>query len=68
MDNDVVIQICKETGKNCYSRRIANELVNSQKHHKKKFVFFVSKILEKIDQMYLYRITFLYYQKKMYAL
>ena len=38
MDNDVTIQICKETGKNCYSRRIANELVNSQKHHKKKNV------------------------------
>jgi predicted transglutaminase-like protease len=28
--------ICKETGKICYSKRMANELVNSQKHHKKK--------------------------------
>lgn len=36
MDNNDTIQICKETGKNCYSRRVANELVNSQKHHKKK--------------------------------
>lgn len=26
--------VCKETGKNCYSKRIANELVNAQKHHK----------------------------------
>lgn len=38
MDNDITIQICKETGKNCYSRRNANEIVNSQKHHKKKNV------------------------------
>ena len=38
MSNDDTIQICEETGKNCYSRRLANELVNLQKHHKKKNV------------------------------